>query len=623
MRQGIFKRIFILYAFIILLAVLFTELYITNAVRDNYIDNLKANLSVQATLISSSIPFRSRSPIDVLCRRLKEASGARITVIAPNGKVIGDSDTASNLMDNHADRIEIQQASLNGTGMAIRYSDTLRHDFLYIARKVMSGGKPQGYIRMSVPLKGVETEINRLRIKIIIVVSLILLATGMFSAWQLGRIRRFTRQIRDFSVSLARGELGKKLFLGHAGEFDEIAGSLNTMSVELRRGIAETEEEKERLNVILRNIPDALLISDAQDVIRIASLAAGKIFGVTPVRGRRFIEVVRNREFVTLVEKVRRSLAPGTAEFRLDHPEERYVVAMVSPLSYRAGELSGFVAIFHDVTRLKALERVRKDFVANLSHELKTPISAITGFTETLLDGALDNRQEAKQFIEIIRSHSARLHRLVEDLLILSRMELGEMTFRMGPVNIGQTIGNVLSLMHAPAAAKKITITQENEPTLSPVLADPDKITQVLLNLLDNAVKFTPEGGSVRVTARKAHGSELMAHGKTGTGISEELSAKNYELDRNFIEISVEDTGPGIPPLLIPRLGERFYRVDPARSRELGGTGLGLAIVKHILQAHGSSLSIKNAQRHGAIVSFCLPVAHSESVNDQSSSAKL
>ena len=531
MRQGIFKRIFILYAFIILLAVLFTELYITKAVRDNYIDNLKANLSVQATLISSSIPFRSRSPIDVLCRRLKEASGARITVIAPNGKVIGDSDTASNLMDNHADRIEIQQASLNGTGMAIRYSDTLRHDFLYIARKVMSGGKPQGYIRMSVPLKGVETEINRLRIKIIAVVSLILLATGMFSTWQIGRIRKFTRQIRDFSVSLARGELGKKLFLGHAGEFDEIAESLNTMSVELRRGIAETEEEKERLNVILRNIPDALLISDAQDVIRISSLAAGIVFGVAPVRGRRFIEVVRNREFVALVDKVRKGLAPEAAEFKLDYPEERYVVAMVSPLSYRAGELSGFVAIFHDVTRLKALERVRKDFVANLSHELKTPIAAITGFAETLLDSALDNRQDAEKFIEIIRSHSARLHRLVEDLLILSRMELGEMTFRMGPVNIGQTIVNVLSLMHAQAAAKKITITQESEPKLSPVLADPDKITQVLLNLLDNAVKFTPEGGSVRVTARKAHGSELMAHGKTGTGISEELSAKNYELD--------------------------------------------------------------------------------------------
>jgi len=620
MRQGIFKRIFILYAFIILLAVLFTELYITKAVRDNYIDNLKANLSVQATLISSSIPFRSRSPIDVLCRRLKEASGARITVIAPNGKVIGDSDTASNLMDNHADRIEIQQASMNGTGMAIRYSDTLHHDFLYIARKVMTGEKTQGFIRMSVPLRGVDTAINRLRIKIIAVVSLILLATGMFSTWQIGRIRKFTRQIRDFSVSLARGELGKKLFLGHAGEFDEIAESLNTMSVELRRGIAETEEEKERLNVILRNIPDALLISDAQDVIRISSLAAGIVFGVAPVRGRRFIEVVRNREFVALVDKVRKGLAPEAAEFKLDYPEERYVVAMVSPLSYRAGELSGFVAIFHDVTRLKALERVRKDFVANLSHELKTPIAAITGFAETLLDSALDNRQDAEKFIEIIRSHSARLHRLVEDLLILSRMELGEMTFRMGPVNIGQTIVNVLSLMHAQAAAKKITITQESEPKLSPVLADPDKITQVLMNLLDNAVKFTPEGGSVNVSARLVQSAEC---GMRNEKNNSELRTPNSELDRNFIEISVEDTGPGIPPLLIPRLGERFYRVDPARSRELGGTGLGLAIVKHILQAHGSSLSIKNAQRHGAIVSFCLPVAHSESVNDQSSSAKL
>jgi two-component system phosphate regulon sensor histidine kinase PhoR len=512
-------------------------------------------------------------------------------------------------MDNHADRLEIQQASMNGTGMAIRYSDTLHHDFLYVARKVMVGEKPRGYIRMSVPLTGVDAEINRLRIKIIIVVSLVLLATGMFSAWQIGRIRRFTRQIRDFSTSLARGELGKKLFLGHAGEFDEIAGSLNTMSVELRMSIAETDEEKERLNVILRNIPDALLISDAQDVIRISSLAAGKVFGVAPVRGKRFIEVVRNREFVTLVEKVRKSLAPGTAEFKLDHPEERYVVAMVSPLSYRAGDFSGFVAIFHDVTRLKDLERVRKDFVANVSHELKTPVAAIKGFAETLLDGALDIRHDAEKFIGIIHSHSARLQRLVEDLLTLSRIELGEMQFHMQDVDIKQTIENTFSLMKPQAEDKGITVTQELEPGLLPVFADPDRITQVMVNILDNAVKFTPEGGSVRVTARKARGSELMAHGKTGTGIGEELSAKDYELDRNFIKISVEDTGPGIPPLLIPRLGERFYRVDPARSRDLGGTGLGLAIVKHILHAHGSSLTIKNAQHRGTIVSFCLPIA--------------
>ncbi len=620
MKQGIFKRIFILYAIIILLAVLVTELYITNAVRENYVDNLKKNLSVQTTLISTGIPFHSPSPIDDLCGRLKEASGARVTVIAMNGRVIGDSDTKSVFMTNHADRIEIQQASMNGTGTAIRYSDTLHYDFLYVARKVTIGEKPQGFVRMSVPLKGVDTAINKLRLKIISVVSLILLATGMFSAWQIGRIRRFTRRIRDFSTSLARGELGKKLFLGHAGEFDEIAGSLNTMSVELRRGIAETEEEKERLNVILRNIPDALLISDAQDVIQISSLAARKVFGVSPVRGKRFIEVVRNREFVTLVEKVRKSLAPGVAEFKLDYPEERYVMAMVSPLSYRGGELSGFVAIFHDVTRLKALERVRKDFVANVSHELKTPISAITGFAETLLDGALDNRSDAEKFIDIILSHSARLQRLVEDLLTLSRIEMGEMQFRMQAVHVKQTVENTLSLMKPQAEARGITVTQEIGPGLLPVFADPDRITQVLLNLLDNAVKFTPERGSVRVSARLVRNAEC---GMRNDKDHSELRTPNSEPDRNFIEISIEDTGPGIPPLLIPRLGERFYRVDPARSRDLGGTGLGLAIVKHILQALGSSLTIKNAQRHGTIVSFCLPIAREETVDDQSSSAKL
>jgi two-component system phosphate regulon sensor histidine kinase PhoR len=620
MRRGIFKRIFILYAIIMLLAIFFIELYITDAVRENYTDNLKENLSIQATLISSSIPFQSPFPLDTLCRRLKEASGARVTVIAPNGKVIGDSDKESTLMDNHADRIEIQQASMSGTGMAIRYSDTLHYDFLYVARKVMAGAKPQGFIRMSVPLRGVDTAINRLRIRIIIVVTLMLLATGMFSAWQMGRLRRLTQQIRDFSVSLARGELGKKLFLGHAGEFDEIAGSLNTMSVELRRGIAETEEEKERLNVILKNIPDALLISDAQDIIQISSLAARKVFGVAPMRGKRFIEVVRNQEFVTLVEKVRKSLAPGVAEFKLDYPEERHVVAMVSPLSYRAGELSGFVAIFHDVTRLKALERVRKDFVANVSHELKTPLSAIQGFAETLMEGALDDRKEAEKFIEIIHNHSARLHRLVEDIMTLSRIELGEIRFHLKPMDIQRGIENSVALVSRRTELQKIKLSLEVEPALPLAHADPDRITQVLVNILDNAVKFTPEGGSVWVRARIAPRDE---GGVTRDDKSSVVQASEASGRPSSIEISVEDTGPGIPPLLIPRLGERFYRVDPARSRELGGTGLGLAIVKHILHAHGSSLTIKNAQRHGTIVSFCLPIVREETASSQSSSVKL
>jgi len=275
--KGIFRRIFILYGVIMVLAMLVTELYITDTVRESHIKNLADNLAVMEALIENDISFRTSSPQDDLCQQLKQKMGSRITVIALDGRVLGDSDTDSTHMDNHAHRQEVQQASLNGVGMAIRFSDTLKYNFLYVAKKVMNGSQPEGYIRLSVPLQEIDRSINILRVKILSIVISTLLAAGFFSLWQIERIRRLTRQIRDFSRSIARGELGRKLFFDEAGEFSEIAASLNTMSVELKNSIAAQEEERRRLNVILRSIPDALLIVHAPDVILLPSLAVQKL----------------------------------------------------------------------------------------------------------------------------------------------------------------------------------------------------------------------------------------------------------------------------------------------------------------------------------------------------------
>ena len=300
--RGIFRRIFILYAIIMVLAVLVTELYITDTVRENHIKNLGDNLAIEVALIADDISFRTSSPLDDLCRQLKQKMGSRVTVIALDGRVLGDSDTDSAHMDNHAHRQEIQQASLNGIGMAIRFSDTLKYNFLYVAKKIVKGSQPEGFIRFSVPLQEIDRSINVLRIKILSIVLSILLATGIFSFWQIERIRRLTAQIRDFSRSIARGELGRKLFFDRAGEFNEIAESLNTMSVELKNSITSHEEEQHRLNVILRSIPDALFIVDAHGVILLSSLAARKLFGEIAIQGRPFIEVMRNSEILSLVE---------------------------------------------------------------------------------------------------------------------------------------------------------------------------------------------------------------------------------------------------------------------------------------------------------------------------------
>ena len=574
MKRGIFRRIFILYTLILLLAIVVIELSITDTVRENYIKDLHSNLTVQARLISDSISFKTPSPLDDLCRQLKEITGVRVTIVALDGRVLGDSETDSTRMDNHAHRQEIQQAALDGTGMSVRFSDTLKYDFLYVAIKVARGAGPEGFIRLSMPLKDVDAAINLLRARIILVVTLILLATGVVSLWQIERIRRLTQQIRDFSKALARGEVGKKLFLERAGEFDEIAESLNTMSGELKNSIAAHEEERHRLSMVLRNIPDALFIIDANNMVRLSSLAARKLFGETALQERPFIEVVRNSEFLLLMEDVRKQRKTGVAELKLDSPLEQYCVVQVSPLFYNERELSGFVAIFHDITQLKKLELTRKDFVANISHELKTPITAITGFAETLLEGALDDREHAITFLRTIKTNSERINSLIDDLMTISKIELGVIKVEKSSVDLQEVVDHVLTLLRNKAAEKNLIIQAQILPTPRTVEADRDRLIQILTNLVDNAIKFTEKGG-------------------VKFGVAEE-NGTTY--------LFVEDTGIGIAQKHLPRLGERFYRVDPGRSRSMGGTGLGLAIVKHLVKAHGWDMQIDSTQGKGTKV---------------------
>ena len=573
-KRGIFRRIFIIYALILFLAALVIELSITDAVRQSTINDLQNNLAIQAKLISSSISFEPSSPLDGLCRQLKETTGARVTVIAPDGRVLGDSETDSTRMENHGHRQEIQQAALNGTGTAIRFSDTLKYDFLYVAIQVVSGAHSKGFIRLSKPLKDVDASINLLRIKILSVVLSILLAAGIVSLLQIDRIRRLTARIRDFSRSLSRGELGRKLYLERAGEFDEIAESLNAMSRELQQSIAAREEEQHRLNTVLRSIPDALFMIDADNTIRLSSLAARKLFGESALQGKPFIEVVRNSEFLSLMEDARKQRKTCVAEVKLDPPLEEYCVVQVSPLFFNERELSGFVAIFHDITQLKRLEQTRKDFVANISHELKTPISAIAGFAETLIEGALDDREHAVKFLKTIKSNSERINSLIDDLMTISKIELGVIKVEKSSVDLQDVADHVLALLRNKAAEKGLTLQAQIRTTQRTIAADRDRLVQIFTNLVDNAIKFTERGG---------------------------VKFGNAEED-GATYLFVEDTGIGIAQKYLPRLGERFYRVDPGRSRDMGGTGLGLAIVKHLVKAHGWDMRIESTPGKGTKV---------------------
>lgn len=576
MKGSIFRRIFLIYAAVLLVSFAVVEFYITSVVRESRISDLREGILLQMNLIAPELPFQRE--VDDLCRRLKEQTGARVTVVAADGTVLGDSDKASAEMENHAHRVEIEQAAMGDSGMAIRRSDTLGYDFLYVARKIEREGLIAGYLRMAVPLTAVDASVNMLRMRILAVVTVVLMATLIISFWQTDRLRRLLNQLRDYSRSLAGGDLSRRLYLGSAPEFDSIAADLNTMSTALQTLVDEVEEEKDRLNVILTSIPDALLIIDIKGIIRIASSSAEAVFGKEGLPGMQYMEAVRNDEFSALIEGVRRHPVPAAAELRLSTPFERYLSVKVSPLFYEEKELAGFVTVFHDITQIKQLEAMRKDFVANVSHEIKTPVTAIMGFADTLLEGALDEGKDAVRFLGMIRANSARINSLVDDLMVISKIELGVIRVEKTQVDAGEVIETVAATLRPRAEEKGLSIKVEVQPEAAIIEADRNRLVQILTNLLDNAVKFTEQGG-INCGIRRRDGLR---------------------------EIFVEDTGIGIPPKHLPRLGERFYRVDPARSRKLGGTGLGLAIVKHLVKAHGWDMSIESRPEAGTAVRIIL-----------------
>ncbi len=573
MKRQFFKRIFLLYFVILLGSALFIELYVTNVIETNHLNELRQSLSVQNDLLSEKITFHSRSEAEKLSADIAGITGARLTIIDSDGTVLGDSDTSAESMDNHIDRPEIRDAGTKGTGWALRHSKTQSRELLYVARAIYKNNNIAGYVRQAVPIDQIKKSINILRLDILLVVLLMFLASGLVMTWKTNRIRKYMDQIIDYSGALAHGIFRQKLYLRDAGEFTELANNLNNMSAELKDNMDRVTKESSRLDVILKSIPDSMLLINTAGVIKLANKAALQLFGLPQLYGKPFIEVIGNPEFFTLIEKVKKSRATASAEITLDVPEEKYLFVKLSPLAYTVGDLSGVIAIFSDLTHLRKLEQIRKDFVANASHELKTPVTAIKGFAETLIDGALEDKENATKFLHTIKSQSDRLNRLVEDLLVLSSIELGDETLNRVDIDLSALIDKVIETMVVKAAEKDLSLKKSvNNDSL--INADSDKVEQILLNLVDNAIKFSSSG-------------------VIDIGVIQEDDTECFY---------VKDSGIGIPEQYISRLGERFFRVDSSRSRELGGTGLGLAIVKHIVKAHGWDMKIESEVGEGTTV---------------------
>jgi two-component system phosphate regulon sensor histidine kinase PhoR len=587
MKRLLFKRFAIPYVILTFFLLIVLELYISNAVKDNYIANLQDSLFKQARLIAGQIPS-SRSDLDDFCRQYKEKTGARVTIIDNSGKVLGDSDEPSESMENHADRPEIRDADIKDVGTSVRYSTTLKKNLLYLALAVDENtGKI--FLRLSLPLQEVENALNTIRMRIILSSLIALCIATIIGLYQTRKITRSIEEITEYSKDIAAGNFRKRLFIQEKGELGDLGQNISEMAKELNTRLDQSMEEKHKIEAILRNMSDGLVLTDMKGRIVMSNTAVRDLFGIPSIiEGKTLIEALRRADLMEAVEHVSRGEEKMSLEIEISTPKERYLMTTAAPFSIK-GELSGVVFTFHDITRLRKLEEVRKDFVANVSHEIKTPITAIKGFAETLLEGALDDRENARKFIETIKNHSERLNTLVSDLLTLSRIELGDIKLEKTFVNLDEIIDTVFATLKEKAQTKGLTFHKEVAPDYREIRADRDRLIQILLNLVDNGVKFTEKGG---VTIKVK---------------SEKLKVESAE-EKDLIQISVEDTGVGIPGKYLARLGERFYRVDRARSRELGGTGLGLAIVKHLVIVHGWDMKIESVEGSGTKVHLICPL---------------
>ena len=517
-------------------------------------------------------------------RRAARPTESRVTLIGPDGLVLGDSEVAQYEVDrveNHRDRPEVRVALEGRVGRDVRASATVRAPLMYVALPVRDADRVIGVLRLALPLSAVTSSYDEIQ-RVMLVGGLVALAVafgiGIFVA---GRVTQPVVEMQAIARQMSEGQFAVRAPVRSEDELGALGRALNVMVLRLREQIANLEAERAKATAILDGMVEGVVAVDGQECVLLMNERARAMFGVGTGRGegKPFLEVIRNADLHEIFRSGRTAGGVFRRELRLSHPVDRTLHVTAVPLRL-SGEDPGLVMVVDDVTELRRLEQVRTEFIANVSHELRTLLTAIQGYLETLLGGALDEREHARRFVEIAFRHTERLGRLLNDLTDLSNIELGKVSLRLAPTSLRPVVDSVLEIVAAKARDGGVALHADVSPALS-VLVDHDRLDQILINLVDNAVKYTPAGGAVTVQARA-----------TGDG---------------RVETSVSDTGVGIPRADLPRITERFYRVDKARSRELGGTGLGLAIVKHLVLAHAGEMTIDSEEGRGTTVRVTLP----------------
>lgn len=582
-------KLFFSYLLIVLIPFLVAERYLASHLRARLLIQIEDRLFKEALLIKAIIEKEAAGgdltyQLDGLVKKIGNDIHERITFIDGTGRVLGDTDVSGddlNKLEDHSRRPEFVAALKGSHGTAVRYSATLKKDMMYLAVKVAPEDSLLGVARVAVPLTRVE---ELARSTDVILFTTLLFCTGLILILSIVASRRLSRPVEEITRAaqeIAQGNFDIKVYPDVAGELETLGKSINLMALEIKRKIGGITQEKETLNTILRGMSDGVMVLDAQGrIMLINSVFEGLLRRPPDVFGKKPVEVIRSAElqdgFADALEKGETFRMALTMEALDGNRVFDVTITRLEP----EGRTEGAVAVFHDITDLKRIEKVRKDFVANVSHELRTPLTSIKGYSETICHEKIQDEAKVRSFAGIILKHANRLSVLVEDLLSLTKLESEKGVANKRKINFRDVLDSSVPIIKPAADEKHLTIETDSVPKNIEVWADRDQIAQALINLLDNAIKYTPEGGTVRVSTKDA-GDEL--------------------------QVTVEDTGIGIPREDIDRIFERFYRVDKNRSRDMGGTGLGLSIVKHIIQGHGGRVWVRSVLEEGSAFSFSLP----------------
>ena len=514
---------------------------------------------------------------------------ARVTIIALDGTVLGDSSLSGGELlhlENHATRPEVRQALAEGSGSSVRHSATVEQDFLYAAVAVRHREQLVGVSRVALTLVGVEAYAAELVKSVGLALLLAFGLTAVLSALLSAPLARPLREIMGAARQFASGNLAARIHVARGDELGELARILNQSADQLQRQLTEHARDRARTEAILSAMDDGVLAVDHVGNVLLANYTLRRNLDLRDPTGRHYLEVIRQREVGDVLQEVLRTGDRRAVEVELLHLRRAFALTGV-PFPGAEGTPHGAVLSFHDITERRRLERIRRDFIANASHELRTPLTSIRGFVEALEDGAMAEPVTSQRFLGKIRMHSDRMAALVEDLLELSRLESGERPPRWENVPPAEIAEDVAASFAGPAGRKDITISRIDGG--APVVAtDAERLRRIVENLVDNAIKYTPSGGRVEI---------VTGGGADGGAILE-----------------VRDNGPGIAPEHLPRIFERFYRVDKARSREQGGTGLGLAIVKHLAEGMGATVSVASDLGQGTRFTVEVPAGREHEI---------